>query len=329
MSFDASNAPRPGPHDALVRGVWCWPALLPAVAIVLDLGAPPPVLLGVPWRWLDGAALVALGWASLGPGRARLGDWPTPMDGRVAAGLALAVLHVLATPGQARPIQWLHLLAGAGLCYYALAARLRRDPLAADAVWPSFAVAALALGGLVIATATQGLPALASLSAMADERWSSHEGLAKSLAVATVLCAGRAAEDGARPLWRVTALVGALATGLLAMAGGLGLHLAALANLDEPFPFGTSIVAFLFLMGLARMAWQLAHDHPPQAPRWRATAIAYGLVVVLLTFGGTTGGEGVRGLLALMAAGTIAARLAPRAEAAASPASEPSLRRAA
>jgi len=329
MSFDASNAPRPGPHDALARGVWCWPALLPAVALVLDLAGPLPAVAGVPWRWLDVAALAALGWASLGRGRARGADWPTPLDGRVAAGLALAVLHVLGSPGAARPIEWLHLIVGAGICYYALAARLRRDPLAPDAVWPSFAVATLALGGLVIATATQGLPALATLSAVADQRWSSHEGLAKCLAVATVLSAGRAAEDGARPLWRVTALVGALATGLLAMAGGLGLHVAALSDLDEPFPFGTSVVAFLFLLGLGRMAWQLAHDRPSQAARWHAAVIAYGLVVVLLAFGGTTGGEGVRGLLALMAAGTVAARLAPRPEAATSPAQESSLRRAA
>src|SRR5690242_20981080 len=83
---------RPRRADPIARGLWCWPALLPAAALVLDAMWPLPfgALL-----WLDLAALACLAWAALGPRRAPIKDWTTPMDGRIAAGVVLALLHVL------------------------------------------------------------------------------------------------------------------------------------------------------------------------------------------------------------------------------------------
>ena len=318
--FDGAAAPQSSRTTPVGRGVWCWAALLPGVALVLDAVAPlRPGEGALGWLWLDFAAVACLAWAALGPRRARARGWSTPMDGRMVAGLVLALLHVIEQGAAGPPMQWLHQIAAGGTCLYALAARLRRESHAPDAVWPSFAVIALALSVFTLAQATRGTGALAAASAHVDLAWASHAGLAKTLMIVTILCAGRAAEPGARPLWSVTALIGALAVVLHAISGGLGLGIASLASLDEPFYFGTSIVAFMFLLGLARAAWQLVRERADEAARWRATAIAFVLGVVLLVFGGATGGEGLRTVLALAAAATIASSLAPRAAAPAVP----------
>jgi len=325
--FDAVPAPPAARATPVGRGVWCWAALVPGVAMVLD-GVwplrPGEGALGL--LWLDLAAVACLAWAALGPRRARAREWATPMDGRMVAGLVLALLHVIEQGAAGPPMQWLHQIAACGICLYALGARLRRESSAPDAVWPTFAVVALALSAFTLAQATRGTAALAAASAQVDVAWASHAGLAKTLLLVTLLCAGRAAEPGARPLWSVTALIGGLAVILHAVAGGLGLGIASLASLDEPFYFGTSIVAFMFLLGLARAAWQLVRERAVEAARWRAMAIAFVLVVVLLVFGGATGGEGVRTVLALAAAATIASSFAPRAAASLLPvAAEPEL----
>src|SRR5262249_42150560 len=97
-----------------------------------------------------------------------------------------------------------------------------------------------------------------------------------------------------------------------------------------PFYFGTSVVALLFLFGLARMAWGLARERAHEAGRWRAAAVAFPVIAALLLFGGTTGGEGLRALVALAGAAGIAARVAPRAAVSAPPvAQEPAPDRAA
>ncbi len=325
--FDSVPALSPARATPVARGVLCCAALLPGIALVLDAvwplrpgeGALGPL-------WLDLAALLCLAWAALGPGRARWGDWATPMDGRAVAGLLLGLLHVIEQGGAGPPMQWLHQISAVGVCLYALAAKLRRNPFAPDAIWPSFAVVTLALSTFTLAHVTGGTSALAAASAAVDVAWASHAGLAKTLMIVTVLCAGRAAEPGARPLWSVTALTGALAVLLHGLSGGLGLGISTLASLDEPFYFGTSIVAFMLLLGLARAAWQLVRDRPAEAARWRATAVAFVLVVVLLVFGGATGGEGVCTVTVLGAAATIASTLAPRAIARAIPArAEPEL----
>jgi hypothetical protein len=262
--------------------------------------------------WLDVAAFACVGWA-LGSRRGRRDDWRTPVDGRVIAGLVLAVLHVVRAAGALEPVQWLRQITASGICFYALGARLRREARAPDAVWPAFALVTLALAGGVLALATQGVTALEHGSQIVDVRWVSQHGLVKALLLSTLLCAGRAAEPDARALWRVTALVGGVACVVCALVTGTGLAIGALAGLDEPFYFATSIVAFLFLAGLTRMAWALASDRGAKAGRWRAAALAFPLVATLLLFGGTTGGEALRALAALAGAAVIAARAAPAA----------------
>lgn len=309
LSYDP--APDLGPRRSapIARGLWCWPALLPAAALVLDATWPLPVgaLL-----WLDLAALACFAWAALGPRRAPLRDWMTPMDGRIAAGVVLALLHVVQSRMDAEPMSWLHQIGASGACYYALASRLRREALAPDAIWPAFAAITLALATFTLACATQGFEAIAVASRLVDVRWVSQSGLAKTLLLATVLCIGRAMEPEARPLWRVTALVGVVAFVLQALPDGVGLRIGSLASLDEPFYFGTSIIAFLFLTGLARAAWMVGRERSGESWRWRSTTVAFGLVILLLLFGGTTGGEGVRLLTALAGAATIAGGIAPR-----------------
>jgi hypothetical protein len=303
----------------VARGLWCWPALLPAAALALDAAWPlPGIRAGFGVSWLDIAAVACVAWAAMGRGRARRYEWLTPVDGPIVAGLALAVLHVVRTAGAPEPLVWLRQIAASGLCFYALAARLRRDPRAPDAIWPAFALITLALSGFVLAFATQGVAALAAATRLVDARWASQHGLVKALVLATVLCTGRACEPGARALWRVTALVGGLACVVCAFAGGAGLDMSSLGSLDEPFYFATTIVAFTFLVALTRTAWGLARDRAVEAGRWRASALAFPLIATLLVFGGTTGGEGLRALAALAGAAVIATRIAP-APAAATP----------
>ncbi len=312
--FETGTPIPPARAAAFARGLWCWPALLSGVALLFDAfwpllpeGTDHGVL------WLDLAALSCLVWALAGPQRTRRRDWETPVDGRVLSGFVLAVLHVVHLGGAAEPVLWLHQLAAAGLCFYTLSAKLRREARAPDAVWPAFALIALALSAFTLWNATAGVPGLAGATQALDARWGSTQGLAKTLVLATLLCTGRASERSARALWRVTALIGTLACVLLGLVGGMGLTVSWLARLDEPFYFGTSIVAFLLLGAMARLAWNLARERPEEAGRWRATAILFPSVAALLLFGGTTGGEGVRLIVALAGAAVTAARLAPRA----------------
>jgi hypothetical protein len=310
--FESPAVPAVDREAPLARGLWCWPALLPALALVLDavspLRAPRP---GLGVTWLDVAALLCVTWAVLPPGRSRRGEWATPVDGPILAGLLIAVLHVVRTAGALEPIVWLRQITASGLCYYAISSRLRRDPRAPDAIWPAFAFVVLALSAYVLAFATQGVPALIHATRAVDARWASQFGLTKALLIGTVLCTGRASERDARPLWRVTALVSALACAVCAFAGGAGLDTASLQSLDEPFYFATTIVAFTFLAGLTRMAWALAGTRASEAGRWRAAALAFPSIAALLVFGGTTGGEGLRALAALAGAAVIATRVAP------------------
>jgi hypothetical protein len=285
-------------------------------ALVLDAVRPlAPGTGTLRLLWLDLAALVTLAWAALGPRRAKHAGWATPVDGTIASGLVLGVLHVLWLHGAAGPVLWLRQIAAAGLCYYALTAGLRRDPHTPGATWPAFAATLLALSAWAIGWATVGVPALRAASLQLDSNWLSRFGLAKTLMALTLLCAGRASEPGARALWRVTALTGAVACALCLVAGGAGLGVASLASLDEPFYFATSILAFLLLASLSRMAWQLTRERPEEAGRWWGATLMFPLIAGLLLFGGTTGGEGVRALVALAGAVVVAARDAPRAAA--------------
>ena len=308
----------------VARWSWCWPALLTSISLVLD--ALWPLMPGAQGRgvlWLDLAALTSLVWATTGPRRARRSDWATPIDGRVLSGFVLAVLHVVRLQGAYQPVQWLHQIAAGGVCFYTLGARLRRDPNAPDALWPAFALLVLSLSLLTLGPLTHGLDAFAAQVRLIDQRWVSQLGLGKTLMLVTVLCAGRASEPGARAFWRVTALVGGVSSMVNVLVIGPGLAVSSLANLDEPFYFGTSIVAFMILAGMAHKAWQLAGERPEESGRWRASALVFALIVLMLLFGGTTGGEGVRAVAAMVGAGVIAARLLPRAAVARTPRAKP------
>ena len=315
----------------VVREPWCWVALLPALALVLDAVRPLPAPMpGMGVTLLDVAAFACIAWATLGSRRSRRDDWHTPVDGPVISGLVLAVLHVVHAGGALEPIAWLRQITASGICFYTLGARLRREPRPADAIWPGFALVVLVLSAWVLALATQGASALQQASLLVDARWVSRYGMVKALLLGTLLCAGRASEPEARALWRAIALVGAVACAVCWFAGGSGLSVDALASLDEPFYFGTSIVALMFLAGLMRLAWGLAGERAAEAGRWRAAALAFPLIATLLLFGGSSGGEGLRALAALAGAGVVAARFAP-AEVArqADPRRDPPARRAA
>ena len=291
-----------------------WPVLGVALAAAADAWRPPGLgrLL-----WLDVAALACLAWALWPPDRLRATRWRTPVDGRVLAAIAVSALAVVAAPAVDGPRQWLRqILAGAAI-YYALASRLRRGADAPERVWPAFAAAAFALGGHALWSATAGLAHLARDASAADRNWAAEHGLAKTLCVATVLCAGRAAERGTRPVWRVATVVGALGFGLHARCGGVGLTSAALARLEDPLYFSTIAIVLLVLWSFARMAWKLGRQRPDEAPRWRAVAVAFAAVAGLGVLGGTSGGEGLRTLAFLAGALVVATREAPAAGAAA------------
>ncbi|HEY6193996.1 MAG TPA: hypothetical protein VI504_03050, partial [Candidatus Eisenbacteria bacterium] len=303
VSFETQPAALVDRAAPIGRGLWCWPALAAAAAVVLDACwplMPRSGAMGV--LWLDFAALGCLAWALLGRGRAKRTEWRTPLDGRIASGLVLAVLHVVRMGVAREPLLWLHQISAAGLCFYALGARLRREPRAPDAIWPALAVVLLALSAYVIGSATLGMGALRATGRAVDLHWASRFGLAKTLVLLTLLCVGRARERDARALWRATALTGAAASTLALLAGGAGLGVSSLANLDEPFYFGTSIVAFMLLASLSRLSWELARERPEEAGRWHAAACMFPLIAVFLLFGGTTGGEGVRALTGLAGA---------------------------
>jgi hypothetical protein len=310
--FESRTLPAADREAPLARGRWCWPALLPALALVLDAARPlPEARPGLAATWLDVAALVCVAWALLPPGRPRRDEWSTPVDGPVIAGLLLAVLHAVRTAGAPEPIQWLRQITASGICFYALSARVRRDGRAPDAIWPAFALVVLALSAYVLAFATQGAGALVAATRAVDARWASRFGLTKALLIGTVMCAGRASEPDARALWRATALVGGVACAVCAFSGGAGLEVDSLRSLDEPFYFATTIVTFAFLAGLMRVAWALVRDRAAEAGRWRAAALTFPLIATLLVFGGTTGGEGLRALAALASAAVVATRFAP------------------
>lgn len=314
LSFDTRPAITVDRAAPIARLAWCWPALVTGIAVVLDALWPVvPGSGGVGVLWIDGAALVCVLWAVTGERRVRRADWATPVDGRVLSGFMLAVLHVVRLQGAIEPALWLHQIAASGVCFYALTARLRREQATADGLWPVFALLTLVLSAVTLGPLTQGTEAFAERMRSIDAHWVSRYGLGKTLLLVTVLCAGRASEPDARVLWRVTAIVGALACLTHLFMNGMGLGISALGSLDEPFYFGTSIVAFILLAGLARMAWRLHTDRPEEAGRWRAMTAVFVIVIALLLFGGTTGGEGVRAVAAMAGVATLVAQVAPRA----------------
>src|SRR4029079_8581468 len=80
--FESSPAPALGSTTPVARGLWCWPALLPAAALARDAAWRLPVIRpGFAVTWLDVAALAGVAWAAFGRQRARRYEWLTPVDG--------------------------------------------------------------------------------------------------------------------------------------------------------------------------------------------------------------------------------------------------------
>ena len=184
--FDSPPALVAKRTPTLTRGAFCWPALFAAVCLVMDaIGphAPESGRRGV--LWMDVAAVCCLAWGALGARRGRGSDWKTPVDGSVIAGLVVAVLHLVSTGGRGEPVMWLRHLVTAGVCFYALSARLRREPHAPEMLWPAFALITLSLSAFTLWHITNGVASLESAASEVDVRWSSSHGLAKALILTT------------------------------------------------------------------------------------------------------------------------------------------------
>ena len=257
-----------------------------------------------------------------------------PVDSYVVSGFVLAALQVLSANGSAAALVGFRQMAAAGGCFYALAARLRREPRAPDLVWPALGAILLLLSACAIGFALAAPQRFPAALHELDLRWGSVHGLTRCLCVLSVLCAGRAIERGAGLLWRAIATVGIAGFGLSVAIGrsGLALDVASLARLDEPFRFATSIVVFLLIARLTLLAWQLAGIRAREAGRWRATGVVFPLLALFMLFGGVGGGEEIRLVAALAGAAVVAGRLAPAAlrlqVAPAAPAEEPLARAA-
>jgi len=297
------------PRHFVVAGSLVAALLLSTLA---DAWRPLVAIAGAGPLWLEIAAAVLLAAAVIAGPRARGWEaWSTPLDGRILAGIAVAVLQALPSRPDGFGVLWLRQMLACGGAYYAFVVLLRRRPDAVDALWVGFPVAAVALGVHALWAATQGLQRLAIHSAIADTHWGSHHGLAKALAFATLVTAGRAWERDVAPAWRVSALVGVAGCVMHAATGGLGLGASALARLDDPLYFSSTCVTMLLVLALVRLAWDQRRERPGQAWRWRMLAAAFGGLVVFGLFGETSGGEGVRALAVLGATLAVIAREAP------------------
>ena len=283
-----------------------------ACAMLLDAWDRP--VPGAGMLWLDLAAVLALGWSLLSPGAEyRLEAWLTPFDGRIVAGLVIALLDLLHAQGAAPQQAWLHQLFAGAMCYYAFVGRLRRQALGPDALWLPFGLAAAVLGIVAILhLVTAGIGAVAVFAGTADVAWAAEHGAAKTLVFATLVAAGRACERGVSPLWWMATLLGAAGCILHGLAGGIPLETRALVRLDEPLYFSTMAVTMLMLIPLTRLAWLLRRERPEEAARWAGLAFGFTSVAFMGVLGEATGGEGVRVLAVVGAAAVIVGRDAPK-----------------
>lgn len=285
--------------------------LLPlSIALMLLASALGGAVAGEPfatWGALAAAAL-ALGLAVLAARSRALtrAYWSTPLDRPIAAGLILCALQCIDAGGSPGAWVWFGDLLSCAFGFYALLPLARRTAGACEAMWSVFAVAAVALGLHALWAASGGLARLGEWSARADAAWASEYGLGKTLVLATLMCAGRALEPGAPPLWRLSAVVGGIGTLLHASIGGLGLRAAPLGLLEHPLYFSVTVVSMLLLASLARRGWQLRRERPEESWRWGAAAAGFTGVAALAVFGGASGGEALRILATLAAVTTLA-----------------------
>lgn len=296
----------PGPHRAAGAGGWFAPvALLAALLDACGIAVPGPIASA---RWLELAVLAGLVVANalrLGDGAQRA--WRTPLDGRLAALLAVLLIAAVPRRGETWSVEGLRVaLTGIG-AFYATHIFVARHRSARVAAGRTFPVAAVALGLHALWAATSGLGRLAAIAAQADARWHSEHGLAAVTLLATVLTLGRAMERGAPPAWRLAAVVGVVGTGLHVAAlgqpaAGEPLDLRSLVRLDDPLDFSTAMVIALVLHRLGRTAWSLRGGRPVEAARWWGAIVVITLLGAGLVFGLGAPGEGVLLLAAVVAA---------------------------
>lgn len=273
---------------------------------------------GAGMLWIDLAAVLTLGWSLLSPGAEwRLAAWLTPFDGRIVAGLVIALLDLLQTQGAAPQQAWLHQLFVGALCFYAFVARLRRHVFGPDALWLPFGMAAAVLGIVAILhVVTAGIGAVAVYADSTDVAWAAQHGAAKTLVFATLVAAGRACERDVSPLWWMATLLGAVGCILHGLAGGIPLETSALVRLDEPLYFSTIAVTMLVLIPLTRLAWLLRRERPEEASRWAGMAFGFTTVAFMGVLGEASGGEGVHVLVIMGAAAVIVGHAAPKRDSA-------------
>jgi hypothetical protein len=296
----------PALHRAAGAGGWFAPvALLAALLDACGIAVPGPL---VSIRWLELAVLAALAVANV----LRLGDgaqraWRTPLDGRLAAMLAVLLIASVPRRGEPWSVEGLRVAVTGVGAFYAIHILVARHASARVAAGRTFPMAAVALGLHALWAATSGLSNLASVAAEADARWHSAHGLAAVTLLATVLTLARAMERGAPSAWRLAAVVGVVGTGLhLAALGqptaGAPLDLRSLVRLEDPLDFSTAMVIALVLHRLGRTAWTLRGGRPVEAGRWWGAIVVIALLATGLVFGLGAPGEGVVLLAAVVAA---------------------------
>lgn len=294
------------PHHAAGAGGWFAPvALLAALLDACGISGPGPI---ASLRWLELAVLAGLVVANalrLGGGARR--GWRTPLDGRLAA--MLAVLLIAAVPRRGEPwnVEGLRVAVTGVGAFYAIHILVARHTSARIAAGRTFPMAAVALGLHALWAATSGLGHLAAVASEADARWHSAHGLAAVTMLATVITLGRAMERGAPPAWRLAAVVGVVGTGLHVAAlgqpaAGEALDLRSLVRLDDPLNFSTAMVLALVLHRLGQTAWSLRGGREVKAGRWWGAIGAIALLGAGLVFGLGAPGEGVVLMAAVVAA---------------------------
>ena len=285
---------------------------LAALAVLLDGFAPPSLAFATNLRWIDGAAVLCLAlgvdWRALLAGD----DEGTPIDGLLLGALAIGAVQAWATSGRDGSAEWLAQLAAGSGVYFGLTRAMRRAPAAIEWVWRALAGVAMVLGAHAIWAATGGLGGLTRQELLVDAGWSGRHTLVKGLGFLFIALAGRALESRAAPWWRVATLFAFAGAGLHLATGGIGLGARALARLDDPRCFSTLSVTLLLAVAIAREAWSLGRLRKHEMGRWRALAVATGVVAVGGVLGEASGGEGVRMLVALGALAVMSVR-APEA----------------
>lgn len=234
-------------------------------------------------------------------------EWRTPLDGRLAALLAVLLIAAVPRSGEPWSAEGLRVaLTGVGAFYatHIFVAHHRSARIAAGRTFP---VAAVALGVHALWAATAGLGRLAAIAAEADARWHSQHGLAAVTLLATVLTLGRAMERGAPPAWRLAAILGVVGSCLHVAAlgqpaAGEPLDFRSLVRLEDPLDFSRAMVVALVLHRLGRTAWSLRGGRAVEAARWWGAIAVIALLGAGLLFGLGAPGEGVVLIAAVVAA---------------------------